>query len=188
MASERHEDVTTESSVKSGHTPKFFSISSEKLMLLSVLTLNIYDLYWFYRNWKEVKESEGTHIRPFWRAFFSVFFCYGLFERVMRAAEAKGFSIRYSVSQITVAYILLAVGGNIWGRMDPLGAFIDIPIFVALLLLTPLPLIYVQHAINHVDMSAGREKPSASLTNGELFFSILGGLFVLLIVIGLMAG
>jgi hypothetical protein len=62
--------------------PLFFPVSTTKLVVLSVLSFGLYELFWFYKNWCLVRERERSNIQPFWRAFFGYFFCYSLFDKV----------------------------------------------------------------------------------------------------------
>ncbi len=93
------------------HTPKsqsqlFFPASKTKLLVLSVCTLGIYEIYWFYKNWKFVKENQGLKIMPFWRAVFSPFFCYSLFKAVREHAKRNDVNVEYSSGWLTVGYVL----------------------------------------------------------------------------------
>ncbi len=63
--------------------PLYFPVSLLKLVIMSVVTAGIYEIYWMYKNWALVREREKLDIRPFWRAFFGFFFCYSLFKRVL---------------------------------------------------------------------------------------------------------
>jgi len=38
-----------------------------RLVLLSILTFGLYQIYWFYRNWKHLKIHNNLDIRPGWR-------------------------------------------------------------------------------------------------------------------------
>src|SRR5690349_17919588 len=60
--------------------PAFFPVSPVKLVVMSTFTFGIYELYWFYRNWKLIKQRTGASITPFWRAFFGILFCYQCFK------------------------------------------------------------------------------------------------------------
>jgi hypothetical protein len=60
----------------------FFDVSIPKLLVLSVCSLGIYELYWFYRNWQIVRARERSDISPFWRAGLGFIYCYALFKRV----------------------------------------------------------------------------------------------------------
>jgi hypothetical protein len=60
----------------------FFDVSIPKLVVLSVCSLGIYELYWFYKNWQIVRVRERSDISAVSRAVFGYFFCYALFKRV----------------------------------------------------------------------------------------------------------
>lgn len=45
-----------------------------KFILLSVITFGIYELVWFYRNWKFLKNEQNLKITPFLRTIFSTIF------------------------------------------------------------------------------------------------------------------
>jgi hypothetical protein len=63
--------------------PLFFPVSVAKLIVLSIVTVGIYEIYWFYKNWVLVRQNERRmDIKPFWRALFAIFFCYALLVRV----------------------------------------------------------------------------------------------------------
>jgi hypothetical protein len=66
----------------------FYSVSTAKLCILSLTTFGLYEMYWFYKNWKRIQEQTGSEIRPFWRAFFSPLFCHPLVVSVNSAAES----------------------------------------------------------------------------------------------------
>ena len=44
--------------------PPFFPVSARKLLVMSLLTLSLYEFYWFYRNWQIEKQSEHPQIMP----------------------------------------------------------------------------------------------------------------------------
>jgi len=60
-----------------------------KFVTLAVLTWGIYDIYWFYKNWKYVRNRDGTEIMPFWRAVFSVVWYYPLLKDMRQHHPGK---------------------------------------------------------------------------------------------------
>ena len=72
--------------------PIFFPVSSLKLVVMCIVTFGIYEVYWFYKNWKLIKQRTASDIMPFWRAFFAVLFCYSCFKRIEEAATSRGLS------------------------------------------------------------------------------------------------
>ncbi|QNN57058.1 DUF4234 domain-containing protein [Diaphorobacter ruginosibacter] len=73
----------TDSAAPSAALPPFFAVSLRKFALLSVCTLGLYHLYWFYRHWQHVRAwSSDQAFSPARRTL--LFFLYGfvLFARV----------------------------------------------------------------------------------------------------------
>ncbi len=95
-----------EHSIHESEPAIFFPVSITKLLVLSVCTFGIYEFYWFYKNWKFVKENQGLKIMPFWRAVFSPLFCYSLFEAVKKHAKRTKVNVKYSSGWLTVGFIL----------------------------------------------------------------------------------
>jgi len=60
----------------------FFAVSILKLVLLSLCSFGLYQVYWFYKNWQYVKERERLGIRVAWRVLVPYCYCYQLFKRV----------------------------------------------------------------------------------------------------------
>mgnify|MGYP006284019233 CR=1 FL=1 len=73
---EQHPETRAE-----GNLP-FYPVRVDKFVVLSMLTLGIYELVWFYRNWRYVRTSSGDDIMPFWRTVFSALFYFNLIQRV----------------------------------------------------------------------------------------------------------
>jgi hypothetical protein len=65
----------------------YFRVPMVYLTALCLLTLGIYQIYWFYKNWAAVKKAKGIRgIYPFWRALFAALFCWSLFKRIRNKA------------------------------------------------------------------------------------------------------
>jgi hypothetical protein len=86
---------------------EYFGISTARIVLLSIITFGLYELYWFYKNWQAVRVQTQIDISPFWRAFFSFFFCNQLFKRVLQSASSLGYNREYSPGLLTVSYIVI---------------------------------------------------------------------------------
>lgn len=67
----------------------FFPVANHKFITLSIFTLGLYEVYWFYQNWRRVKVRTDTKISPFWRAIFSPFWATALFKVIKKSAEDK---------------------------------------------------------------------------------------------------
>jgi hypothetical protein len=85
----------------------YFGISVSRLVCLFVLTVGFYRFYWFYKNWKAVKEAEQSDISPFWRSFFAIFFCHELFEKIEESVKNYTHKKTFSSSSLSAWYIIL---------------------------------------------------------------------------------
>ena len=62
--------------------PPFFEVSITKLVVLSICTFGLYEVYWFYENWKRLNQRQGRGLVPMGRAMLAMFFCYPFFKLV----------------------------------------------------------------------------------------------------------
>src|SRR5688572_949996 len=56
----------------------YHHVSKLKFILFSIVSFGLYEVYWFYKNWKYVGRRDGSGIRPFWRGVFSPIWCHPL--------------------------------------------------------------------------------------------------------------
>lgn len=96
--------------------PLFFSVSLLKLTVLSLCTFGIYELYWFYRNWKLKKARDNSDISPFWRAFFGIIFCYQIFTHIRDEGASRGIQPPLAAGVLAAGWILLTLT---WRLPDP---------------------------------------------------------------------
>ena len=141
-----------------------FSVSTNKLVVMSFLTCGYYELYWFFRNWRAIKIQENKKLSPFWRTILSVFYCYTLFKRMLAAAVAKGYQGKQTPGSLASLYIIFVIiASKAPTPIDLIGIFSFIPI------------IYVNNAIrvNNVSINPQYQehKPFAG---GEIAFIIVG--------------
>jgi hypothetical protein len=141
-----------------------------KFILMSFFTMGLYDIYWFYWNWRR-QRAQGEAISAGWRAFLSPFVAYLLFRDVKRVTSAD-----WNAALLAVVYFLMvmcfAAPGWWW----------------ILTWLAFLPLIPVQLSINvlHAKDPNG-EIPDDDLTAINICGMLAGALFMaLLVALGLM--
>ncbi|PIR85624.1 hypothetical protein COU14_03350 [Candidatus Kaiserbacteria bacterium CG10_big_fil_rev_8_21_14_0_10_44_10] len=163
---------------------EYFSISPTRLMLLSVITFNLYEIYWFYKNWYVVKKAENLNISPFWRAMFSVFYCYDLFRRIIGSAKDNAYPKILSAGWLAAAYIILLFVGNGVSRVeDPNGTYFIWTL--VLLVLTPLTLIPIQQAINFNNEKVNPTHVQTNTFNGpEVVLIVVGVILFALTILG----
>jgi hypothetical protein len=63
-------------------TPCFLYVSGLRLILMDLLTASLFEQYWFYRNWRYLRDRDKLDISPFWRTWFNIFLIHELFRRM----------------------------------------------------------------------------------------------------------
>lgn len=141
------------------------------LMLLTVCTGGLYELYWFYRNWRDLDGSGPDEVTPrtvlltlgLLVPFVNVALVYRQLDRIRGAVNAAGVQPGYSPVLTTCAYFGLGVLANLtmlW--------------MVSLLMVVPL--LPVQDALNRYWLEREPETPvRQELTSRELAVIALGG-------------
>ena len=162
-------------------SPLFFPVSILKLILMSVCSFGIYEIYWFYKNWMKVKHQTETlersevigqskkGIRPLARALFFLFYCYQLFKRIRETTQSNGIPSSYSPGLVALVYIVLVSSYRLpdpWWLVD---------------VFTFLPLIAVQREINTLNRKvAPRADRNSSFSGKNIAVIVVGGLLLTL--------
>ena len=154
---------------------ELYVVAPRKFLLLMVGTLGVYSVYWFYRNWSQLRGKRGSY-QPVLRAIFAIFFTHALFREIEAILARKQIVHRWSPRQLASIFVAASVMDRIVTRMD--GLFFSL-VSLALLVPTTLSLLQAQKAIN-----AAEEDPSGSansaLTIGNIVWLIVGlGLWTL---------
>lgn len=154
----------------------YFAVSPAKLVVMSICTLGMYEIYWFYKHWNQIRVTNRQKVLPFLRAMFSIFTCHFLFMRIKDEAQSSGIAAMFSPGLLTFCYIVPSL---FWGSSG----------ILCLLGLGSLwALVTVQRVANslndHFAPDADRNE-RYSVTN--IVFMAIGGLLFLLVVIGSMA-
>jgi hypothetical protein len=68
----------------------FFLVGTRKFVALHVVTLGLYQMYWFYRQWRKLRDVGGEEIWPIPRTIFCGLFSYWLFARVDEESDRHG--------------------------------------------------------------------------------------------------
>jgi len=153
--------------------PIFFPVSPLKLVVMSTVTLGIYELYWFYKNWKLIKQRTDSNIMPFWRAFFGVLFCYSCFKEIKDVATPRGILFPSSPGLIATGWIILKLSLKL---PDP---------YWFVCWLTPLLLVPIQNVINRLNaVVAPNHNPNSRFSGWNIAGTVIGGIVFVLIIIG----
>jgi predicted nucleic acid-binding Zn ribbon protein len=163
---------------------EYYAISLKRLVLFSILTFGIYEIYWFYKNWQAVKKFQGEDIYPFWRAIFTVLFCYSLFKKVLESAKKHTYQDPYSPGWLATAYIFLLLIGNSLSSVDSYGIGFNI-IWLIVVVSTFIPLLPVQKAINFNNRKINSNlELKKDFSGSEVILIVIGVLWSLLVLWG----
>jgi hypothetical protein len=94
----------------------YFAVSALKLALMSFATLGLYELYWFYKNWKAMQQS-GEKLNAPIRAVFYPVTAYWLLRHIRERAEALGVEASFSAGGLATALFFLSA--VTWRLPDP---------------------------------------------------------------------
>lgn len=169
---------------KTDSSIEYFSISPKRLALFSILTLGIYEIYWFFKNWEAVKKAENLKISPLGRAIFAVFYCNSLFKKVLESAKSHNYQNSYSPGWLATAYILLLVVGNGLSRVESSDVGFNL-IWLIVAISTFIPLLSVQKAINfNNEKIKDTSDLKSGFSGGEVVLIIIGLAWFLLVLWG----
>lgn len=105
----------------------FYVVSQRKFTVLYIATLGAYEFYWFYRQWRTVRDrsrylggSDGD-IWPLPRAIFSVFFVHALFSAVAAHAAARGQALSWKHGLHATLLVIMLIASNILTKVPDNG-------------------------------------------------------------------
>lgn len=150
-----------------------FAVSLTKLVVMSLCTFGLYELYWAYKHWDAQRRREQENLSPFWRAFFAPLWAFSLFPRIRRITATYGVPATWSGSGLALGYFLIHLT---WRLPDP---------YWLISLLGFLPLLVVQRSVNALNAAVAPEAPRNDTYSGVNVVAILvGGLLLLLAIVG----
>ncbi|HEV3008209.1 MAG TPA: hypothetical protein VGX52_04165 [Burkholderiales bacterium] len=151
----------------------FFAVSGLKLAVMSIVTFGLYEIYWFYKNWKCVQRNTGDDVSAPLRAVFYPLISYPLFKRIRSHARSSGVESDFPAGVLAIAVFLVAL---LWRLPDPwwLVSFFGF-----------LPLLPVQRAVNAVNRKLAPAADANTRFRGwNIFGLIAGGIVLALTVTG----
>lgn len=151
----------------------YFSVTPLKLVVMSIATFGLYELFWFYCQWRKIRDRDHLAIRPFWRAFFAYFFCYQCFRDIRdHAVTDGGQPARFPAGACAIGWIVLTLAGR---GPDPLWLFS----LGSGLMLLPAQ----QHANRLNAMAAPRHDRNARFTPLNLLAILCGSALLIAVIL-----
>jgi len=156
-------------------SPLFLYIPISRLVLLSILSLGMYEAYWIYKNWRFIKERDPLYsfILPFWRGFFGYFYCHSLLRRIHDDSVAHSLlKPTFAPRILATGWIILMVLSNIMSRFPDITVAAMSGFLPSFLCLVP-----VQNYINKVTLMRNKEEHYYRWSKGHVFCLIVGCFF-----------
>ena len=150
------------------------------LVLLSIATFSLYNIYWVYRTWRQLRDQGSWNISPEWRLLglfvpiLGIILLYDFFKHVRNFAVTEKCESLFPLGRVFIGWIFFNAL-----------AFIPFP-YSFLSLLNVWPIGVVQSTLNN--FWSKKQPTSIMRTNfsvAQMVLVILGGIFRALAIIGL---
>ncbi|WP_282182970.1 DUF3857 domain-containing transglutaminase family protein [Aliiroseovarius marinus] len=114
-----------------------YPVSTAKFLIMSVGTLGVYSLYWFWQNWRWLRDVENQNVSPFWRGLgLAALWNFSLFRRIAtQAPEARPALSRLAYPLAGLYLVFSIISQVLDGEDSPLVLtvlFAILPVLVAL--------------------------------------------------------
>jgi hypothetical protein len=157
--------------------PEYWPIGVRRLAVMTVATLGLYQLIWFYQQWTWIKRRDGRNISPIGRTLFSVFFMRQLFEDINKHGRARDNVPKLHSVALIVWWLICQVATNAptpWSLLSSLAVFTFLP---------------PQRAINAINLQAApTHDRNERFTTWNIVTLVIFALWWLLILAGLATG
>lgn len=166
--------------------PDFYVVGIRKFLLLSIVTMNLYFVYWFYRNFRNIKQHTGESLWPVARAIFYIFFSHSLFNRVQDKLVDNDEDFDWNPGGTAAVFVILTIASSILGRLSwrEIGSPTTDLIGLALVPLLAVILVRPQKAANLASGDPGA-RTNSGLTLANWIWIVLGAIVWLLAILGI---
>lgn len=155
--------------------PPLFAVSILKLIVLSIVTLGLYEMYWAYKHWVAIRLREQSEIMPAPRAFFGVIFAWALFRRIEKIGVAEGVPDAPPAGFLAIAWVVVTL---CWRLPDPVWLIsMAAPVFM-------LPIQAYANRIN-AQLAPAHDR-NARFGWANIAWIVVGGIILALAIVGSM--
>lgn len=166
-----------------GH--EFYVVSIKKFTVLFFITLGIYSIYWFYKNWSVYKAHNGASIWPIPRAIFNIFFAHSLFRKIDEVIKNREKAFGWSPETLATFYVIFAILSNVVDRLSM--REVGTP-YTDILSMVLLPILYVillkaQKAVN-ISQNDMAGESNSTFTLANYVWILIGTIFWLFVAFG----
>ncbi|WP_444943126.1 hypothetical protein ACJJIK_14105 [Microbulbifer sp. ZKSA006] len=114
---------------------QFYIVSPTKFWVMSLATVGLYSVYWFYRHWSEYRRISGEDMWPVMRAIFSIFFTHSLFSHIQSRIDDAEIDYRWSPGFWATFYVVFALVGAVVDRLSYYSDTVSLIDLISILLL-----------------------------------------------------
>jgi len=123
-------------SAPSANDVAYYPVSSLKFFILSVLTLGLYHVFWFYKNWEYVKNREHSTIMPWGRALFYTLWYYPLYSSIERDSKFSETSLKTTKNGVFLSLGILFFITSFVSNTESIYSYIAL--FLTIIVVLPL--------------------------------------------------
>jgi hypothetical protein len=92
----------------SSSLPRFHVVGVPKLVFLSLATLGLYQVYWFYKHWSRVHSWTSNPVLPLGKALFAPVFAYRLFRYIREELDARAVPVYFDPTGASLLFVVLS--------------------------------------------------------------------------------
>lgn len=95
---------------------QFFAVYPAKFIAMSLFTFGLYEMYWSYKNWRLIKDRDGSDISPVWRSIFYPFWHFSLLTDISKTGHSQDLTSGFYRGFLAFSLLILNVS---WRLPDP---------------------------------------------------------------------
>ena len=172
--------ITNAPAMQSGTSSIFLHISIPRLIVMSILSFSLFEVYWSYKNWRFLKERHNLKVSPFWRGVFGIFFIHRLLAYIHDDQNSQSVvAPSFNPKSLATSWVVLILLANVLSRSGSILAVMAAAFVPSYMCLVP-----VQKYINTATVGISPNKKFDGWSFGQIFCLTIG----LLIWLGLIAG
>lgn len=160
---------------------RFYVVATRKMLILFFLTMGMYQLYWYYKNWALYDRATAARLWPIPRAVFALFSTHSLFRRIGEH-DPSGKRGPWDSGSYAASMVFLLVVGYVlaWAGRDSF--FFDV---INMFLLLPIGLLMKQVQLE-VNARCGDPAGAGNreFTGANYAWCVFGGMLWLLVLAG----
>jgi hypothetical protein len=155
-------------------TPPYpYVISTNKLMVLSMATGGLYNIHWFYKQWRSFNKNDRNGVILYLAAIFSIFSSWSLFRTIAKDAQTVDRVSNMNASALSLAFLVIVLAMN---RLPE-------PYYV-IAGLSGLPLIPVQRTINsYWELRYGNNLDRSKFGISNYMWTCIGCVILILVIL-----